>query len=579
MAEVIRTVDGFVIRTVDDDAIRIVDLSSTRTCPDKIDCPPADIFTNYSSESLDLYEFHSIAYGANGCIGRCTSQISQVDADLCALRQLADCVIPEEPCFGNDPQTCTTSCPDGSSSYSFTTPANMFLYTTQAEADAEALAYACEQAEINRFCLTAESILLRGCCQGADIDELITVTNDPGDLVYAVSSGSLPTGLALNGASIQGTASTAGNYPVSLTVQDPQGNFSTFAFTISVIWISDTSLPDYVVGTPYSHQMNVQGGTGPYEWLLSGTLPAGMAFSDSGLLSGTPTATGDALLTFQVTDTASGTTCQKQLMLEGTAPNEVLYYKLDATSGADPNNPILIDSANGVDIQCSLNTFPTTASLIPAHISNGLEIGNTGGLWASTALTPLLNMHNKSFTMRCWLKLDGLGVFGGNEFNLFYIRGGTGEIFRMTTISSVIAVGPPVRRGSFFAAQAFTGTADVKSISNPYMWAETNDFDNTWIVDPNWHRMIVICDLVNLVLSLRVDDGVPATVALNPGSNFADSDHLLDFELTTGGGPTQGEKRFDEIGIWPGYVWSEADATYDWNGGAGRTWPDVPLPP
>jgi hypothetical protein len=55
--------------------------------------------------------------------------------------------------------------------------------------------------------------------------------------------------------------------------------------------IDTASLPDAVVGMPYSQQLAASGGTAPYTWALSGgtALPAGLSLSPSGLISGTPT--------------------------------------------------------------------------------------------------------------------------------------------------------------------------------------------------------------------------------------------------------------------------------------------------
>jgi M6 family metalloprotease-like protein len=59
------------------------------------------------------------------------------------------------------------------------------------------------------------------------------------------------------------------------------------------------------MGTAYSNQLAATGGLGDFTWTLStGTLPPGLALSPSGLLSGTPTASGD--YTFTVTATSGG---------------------------------------------------------------------------------------------------------------------------------------------------------------------------------------------------------------------------------------------------------------------------------
>jgi hypothetical protein len=70
--------------------------------------------------------------------------------------------------------------------------------------------------------------------------------------------------------------------------------------------ILDEYIPASFVSTPYSHQLSVYGGTGPYTWSIwAGSLPAGLSLSSSGLISGTPTTAGYSLVYIRVTDTAN----------------------------------------------------------------------------------------------------------------------------------------------------------------------------------------------------------------------------------------------------------------------------------
>ena len=69
--------------------------------------------------------------------------------------------------------------------------------------------------------------------------------------------------------------------------------------------ILDEYIPPGFVSTPYSHQMSVYGGSGSYTWSIwSGSLPAGLSLSSSGVISGTPTTSGYTLVYIRVTDTA-----------------------------------------------------------------------------------------------------------------------------------------------------------------------------------------------------------------------------------------------------------------------------------
>jgi large repetitive protein len=66
--------------------------------------------------------------------------------------------------------------------------------------------------------------------------------------------------------------------------------------------ITTTSLPGGTVGQPYSASLSVTGGTAPYSWSLSaGSLPAGLALSSAGTISGSPTSPGTSNFTIKVT--------------------------------------------------------------------------------------------------------------------------------------------------------------------------------------------------------------------------------------------------------------------------------------
>ncbi|MHC1763940.1 MAG: choice-of-anchor D domain-containing protein [Verrucomicrobiia bacterium] len=60
-------------------------------------------------------------------------------------------------------------------------------------------------------------------------------------------------------------------------------------------------LPSGMTGEPYSFNLVASGGTEPYTWSVSsGALPAGLALSSLGILSGTPTAAGDGAFSVRV---------------------------------------------------------------------------------------------------------------------------------------------------------------------------------------------------------------------------------------------------------------------------------------
>jgi hypothetical protein len=105
-----------------------------------------------------------------------------------------------------------------------------------------------------------------------------------------------------------------GNYRASLVVTDSVGTstaptvVSVSATTVVAFQITTVSLPSAVRGMPYSQLLQAVGGTAPYKWKATGTLPKGLKLSGGGLLSGIPKASDPAatyVITVQATTKAT----------------------------------------------------------------------------------------------------------------------------------------------------------------------------------------------------------------------------------------------------------------------------------
>jgi hypothetical protein len=146
---------------------------------------------------------------------------------------------------------------------------------------------------------------------------------------FAVISGSTPPGISVSSSGlISGTPTTAGTYQFYVQIKDYAGpddqwcttlEHSERQFQITItggapppapVKIAQSTLAPAatVLNTPYTFQFSAQGG-GTQTWTLqSGTLPSGVTLSSGGLLSGTPTVTGDFTFTVGVINGTSSDT-------------------------------------------------------------------------------------------------------------------------------------------------------------------------------------------------------------------------------------------------------------------------------
>jgi autotransporter-associated beta strand protein len=135
---------------------------------------------------------------------------------------------------------------------------------------------------------------------GVPYNQTVTASGGTGPYTYAVSSGLLPQGLVLNPmtGAITGTPTTPGAAMFILTATDSVGASGFRTYSIGVdpaagLTLSPPSLPAGTVGVPYNQTVTASGGTGPYTYNVSGSLPPGLSLdSATGVISGVPTTVG-----------------------------------------------------------------------------------------------------------------------------------------------------------------------------------------------------------------------------------------------------------------------------------------------
>jgi hypothetical protein len=128
---------------------------------------------------------------------------------------------------------------------------------------------------------------------------------------WSITSGALPGGLSLSGATISGTPSSSGTFNFTAQVTDAISISTSKAFTITIAGgltiTNPPTLPTGEVGVSYSQTFTAAGGSPPYTFSISsGSLPNGLNPSGNTIV-GIPTASGTFNFTVKVTDSASVT--------------------------------------------------------------------------------------------------------------------------------------------------------------------------------------------------------------------------------------------------------------------------------
>jgi len=535
-------------------------------------------------------------YEETGCDRICVSEVSQEEADDCALAQAQACLFehwephgrdegPFQPpaIYTNRTISCTIRCSDGATvsgggenTFTWTVPVGSVVALSQQQADSLAGSLACQRARIHRICISDR--MTGGCVNQAYKQRVVATGGTPaifpyigftvpagcaadvaaGDrtafspirYTFSLIGGALPPGLELRPCTgyIKGTPTTGGAYVFTVRATDAIGSFQNRTITLSIIEITtEEELPDAVLGEEYLEPL-IQNGGDPLteQWtIINGELPPGLTLSPAGLISGTPT--GD-LVGYQFTAQAvvSGATCQKQFTLEVTTglPEPIEYWDFEE------NNISRVGQVLGIEL---VQQF---AVLVPAglgKIANAAKLTNSAFPYTSLSTdspfekTELRN-RGTGFTVAGWANLtDALQwPVAINFWNPALVSQG----------SFIIDINGGANR------VRITGT-DAASVGFTVTQAEAiGPTSGTWFFFRAWF------DPSDNKMKLQINNGlisVSATALSFPASDSGSLFIAPDFSFNPGL-----EMMVDEMGIWMPHL-SDTQAEELYNSGAGKT--------
>lgn len=214
---------------------------------------------------------------------------------------------------------------------------------------------------------------------GEPLSMAITATGGVAPYAFAITDGSLPAGVTLDAetGAISGTPTEPGSYSFTVTATGAAGQPGSVIVSLNVLEPATLSLPELapgVYGATYSADLAASGGTQPYQYELTGTLPTGVIFdAASATLSGTPTALGDFAFSLTVTD-ANGFTLTRDHTFSVAAPTLSLSADLPSAGAYVPYEGQISLSGGNEPYR-----FAVTSGALPEGLALNPETGAITG--------------------------------------------------------------------------------------------------------------------------------------------------------------------------------------------------------
>ncbi|GAB2511943.1 putative Ig domain-containing protein [Lysobacter humi (ex Lee et al. 2017)] len=212
--------------------------------------------------------------------------------------------------------------------------------------------------------------------------QAITASGGVAPYTYAVTAGALPNGVTLSSTgTLSGTPTAAGTFNATITATDANGQGGSRAYSLQIAAPTLALVPaagalTAAYNSPYAQAFTASGGTGPYTYAASGSLPPGVTLSGN-TLTGTPTAPGSYAFTITATDTGS---------TGAGAPFAIAQnYTLQVAAPTITLTPATLpDGSAGVAYSQSLaasgGIAPYTFTISAGALPNGIALASSGAL-------------------------------------------------------------------------------------------------------------------------------------------------------------------------------------------------------
>ncbi len=369
---------------------------------------------------------------------------------------------------------------------------------------------------------------------------------------WTVKSGTLPAGLSLSTAGvIAGTPTAAGAANVTVQVSDsetmPQTAVSgslTLAISGGTLKITSTTADPGTVGTAYNFQLTASGGVPPYTWAVASgsTLPAGLALSSAGVVSGTPTASGTFNPSIAVTDETTSNTISEPVSFTINPSGNPLpdgNYAFQFNGNAAGGNPVGINGvfevskgavAIGFYNENQLNQPPEaqqsitkgSASIAPnglGQLELTLQSGNVTFALAApaSALTPGSDSDIRiiEFDDTTGTGMRGSGVLKAANFNgsLSAINGGYAFAFSGWDVHSQ----PAALAGSFQADGLGNITSGIADMNDNGTLSSYTAVTGTYTTDPVGSGVITLKLAAGLTVTYNYYQVTPTELLATSG--------------------------------------------------------------
>ncbi len=269
----------------------------------------------------------------------------------------------------------------------------------------------------------------------------VTATGSPSPTFS--ESGSLPAGVTFTGGVLSGTPTVPGTFPITFTASNGVGSPVNQSFTLTVagFGITTTSLPDALVGTPYSVQLTTAGSPpGATITWKKVALPKGFALSSTGLLTATPStkATGAQSVQVSVTDAKKGTPVlanfpvtvnwapafgKKSPIAAGFTEGQADSVTVTATGSPTPSFTLTGTLPTGVSFDPTTGVLSGTPAITTDSSQDTLTIVASNGIGTPVSETFTLSVYAPLVVTTSPLTIARGATVSGSGFQLANITG------------------------------------------------------------------------------------------------------------------------------------------------------------